>query len=62
MLAGAGRAKLDDEIVELAPLDALRVAPRVVRCFEAGADGLDVLAIGARHEGDGEVIRDWWSD
>jgi mannose-6-phosphate isomerase-like protein (cupin superfamily) len=62
VLAGGGRAKLDEEIVELAPLDALRVAPRVVRCFEAGTDGLEVLAIGAHHEGDGELIRDWWSD
>jgi mannose-6-phosphate isomerase-like protein (cupin superfamily) len=62
VLAGAGRAKLDDEIVELAVLDALRVAPPVVRCFEAGPDGLDVLAIGARREGDGELIRDWWTD
>jgi mannose-6-phosphate isomerase-like protein (cupin superfamily) len=62
VLAGGGRAKLDEEIVELAPLDALRVAPRVVRCFEAGPDGLEVLAIGAHHEGDGELIRDWWSD
>jgi mannose-6-phosphate isomerase-like protein (cupin superfamily) len=62
VLAGAGRAKLDEEIAELAALDALRVAPRVVRCFEAGPEGLDLLAIGASHEGDGEVIRDWWTD
>jgi mannose-6-phosphate isomerase-like protein (cupin superfamily) len=62
VLAGSGRAKLDDEIVELATLDALRVAPSVVRCFEAGPEGLDVLAIGARHEGDGELIREWWTD
>lgn len=62
VLAGSGRAKLDEEIVELTPLDALRVAPHVVRSFEAGPDGLDYLAMGPRHERDGEVIRDWWTD
>ena len=62
VVAGSGRAKLDDEIVELGPLDALRVAPQVVRSFEAGPDGLDYVATGARHERDGEVIRDWWTD
>jgi len=62
VLAGSGRMKLDDDIVDVAPLDAIRVAPAVVRAFEAGSDGLEVLACGARHEGDGEVIMDWWTD
>jgi hypothetical protein len=30
--------------------------------FEAGSEGLELLAFGPRHEGDGEVIRDWWND
>jgi len=62
VLAGSGRVKLDDEIVELAPLDAIRVAPAVIRCFEAGADGLELLAVGARHDGDGELLEGWWVD
>jgi len=62
VVAGAGRAKLDDDIVELERLDALRVAPGVTRAFEAGPDGLEVLAVGARHEGDGEIIQGWWTD
>jgi mannose-6-phosphate isomerase-like protein (cupin superfamily) len=62
VLSGSGRMKLDDEIVELKPLDAVRVAPPVVRAFEAGPDGLDLLAFGPHHEGDGEVLReDVWS-
>ena len=61
VLSGSGRIKLDDEVVELEPLDAVRVAPDVVRAFEAGPDGLEVLAVGARHDGDGEVIPGWWS-
>jgi mannose-6-phosphate isomerase-like protein (cupin superfamily) len=62
VVAGSGRAKLDDDIVELEHLDALRVAPGVTRAFEAGPEGLEILAVGARHEGDGEIIQGWWSD
>jgi mannose-6-phosphate isomerase-like protein (cupin superfamily) len=35
---------------------------RVTRAFEAGPEGLEVLAFGARHEGDGEIVPGWWSD
>ena len=62
MLAGSGRAKLDDDILELEPLDAIRVAPGVIRAFEGGPDGIGLLAVGPRHEGDGELIHDWWTD
>jgi mannose-6-phosphate isomerase-like protein (cupin superfamily) len=62
VLSGSGRMKLDDEIIEIVGRDAIRVAPEVTRAFEAGPDGLEVLAVGARHEGDGEVIPGWWSD
>ncbi len=62
VIAGSGRMKLDDEIIEVERLDAIRVSPEVVRAFEAGDEGLEVLAVGARHDGDGEVIPGWWSD
>jgi mannose-6-phosphate isomerase-like protein (cupin superfamily) len=62
VLAGSGRVKLDDEVVELHALDALRVAPQVTRAFEAGPTGLDLLVFGPRHEGDGEVLMGWWTD
>jgi mannose-6-phosphate isomerase-like protein (cupin superfamily) len=62
VLAGSGRIKLDDDIEEISKLDAIRVSPKVVRAFEAGADGLEVLALGARHDGDGELLQGWWSD
>src|SRR5690349_16246478 len=41
--AGSGRVRLDDDIVELAQYDAVRVAPQVARQFEAGPDGLELL-------------------
>jgi mannose-6-phosphate isomerase-like protein (cupin superfamily) len=62
VLAGSGRAKLDDDIVDIATHDAVRVAPGVIRSFEAGSDGLEMLVFGARHDGDGELIQGWWAD
>jgi quercetin dioxygenase-like cupin family protein len=62
VIAGSGRMKLDDEIIEVEELDAIRVAPEVVRAFESGPDGIRVLAMGARHDGDGEIIPGWWTD
>jgi mannose-6-phosphate isomerase-like protein (cupin superfamily) len=62
ILGGSGRMKLDAEIIEVVALDAIRVAPEVTRAFEAGPAGIEVLAVGAHHDGDGEVIPEWWSD
>jgi mannose-6-phosphate isomerase-like protein (cupin superfamily) len=62
VIRGSGRLKLDDELVEVEALDAIRVAPQVTRAFEAGDDGLEVIACGPRHEGDGEIVPGWWSD
>ena len=60
VIAGSGRMKLDAEIIEIGRLDAIRVAPDVTRTFEAGPDGLELLAVGARHDGDGEADPNWW--
>jgi mannose-6-phosphate isomerase-like protein (cupin superfamily) len=60
VLSGSGRVKLDDDVVDLQPRTAVRVSPNVTRAFEAGPDGLEYLAFGPRHEGDGEMLRGWW--
>ena len=64
VVGGSGRARLDDDVVELNQWDALRVAPETVRAFEGGPDGLELIAIGAdRPEGgDGEMVNDFWTD
>ena len=62
VVAGSGRVKLDDDIVELTELDAIRVSPGVIRQFEGGPDGIELIAVGARHDGDGELVPGWWSD
>jgi mannose-6-phosphate isomerase-like protein (cupin superfamily) len=62
VIRGSGRMKLDDEVIEVRELDAIRVAPRVTRAFEAGEDGLEYLVFGVHHKGDGEIVPGWWSD
>lgn len=56
VLSGSGRIKLDDDVVELETMDAVRLAPSVVRALEAGDEGLELLAFGPRHEADGEIV------
>jgi len=62
VLSGAGRVKLDDEIEEIGPLDAIRVAPAVIRAFEAGPEGLELVVFGPRFRSDGEILHGWWTD
>jgi mannose-6-phosphate isomerase-like protein (cupin superfamily) len=64
VVAGGGRVKLDDEIVELRRWDAVRVAPGTTRQFEAGPEGLEYVAFGAPKVGpdDVETLEGWWSE
>jgi mannose-6-phosphate isomerase-like protein (cupin superfamily) len=64
LIAGSARAKVGDEVLELKPLDALRVHKDTMRSFEAGPDGAELIAIGAPHTGpgDAEVAQGWWGD
>jgi mannose-6-phosphate isomerase-like protein (cupin superfamily) len=57
VLSGSGRIKLDDDVVDVTALDAIRIAPGVARAVEAGPDGIEYLAFGPHHEGDGELIK-----
>jgi mannose-6-phosphate isomerase-like protein (cupin superfamily) len=58
VLSGSGRIKLDDEVADVKALDAIRVAPKVMRAFEAGDEGLELVAFGPRHKGDGDIDKD----
>ena len=64
VVAGSGRVLLDDDVLELRQWDVVRVAPEVVRAFEAGPDGMDVLAVGGPkpEEGDGVAGAATWPD
>jgi quercetin dioxygenase-like cupin family protein len=64
VISGSGRVRLDDEVRDLRQWDIVRVAPEVVRAFEAGADGLDVVAVGGPKPegGDGVIVESPWPD
>ena len=64
VVVGSGRVRLDDEIREIRRWDVIRVAPGVVRAFEAGSDGLELIAVGGPKPegGDGEQVPVSWPD
>ena len=64
LLQGSAKLKLDDDILDLEPLDAVRIATGVVRDVEGGPDGADLLLFGAPRvpPNDAVVEQDWWSD
>ena len=64
VVAGSGRAKLEDEIVEIGLWDVIRVTPHVIRSFEAGPDGMELICVGGKRPegGDNEGFKDFWLD
>src|SRR5262245_63576466 len=58
VLSGSGTAKVGDEEIELAAMDALRVAPKVERGFEGGPEGLTMIAFGTHTPEDAELVED----
>jgi mannose-6-phosphate isomerase-like protein (cupin superfamily) len=60
IVEGSGRMKLEDDVIDIKQWDAIRVAPKTKRSFEAGADGLTFLAFGAGESGDAETLQDFW--
>ena len=66
VLAGSGRIKLDDEIVDLRAGDILRIEPATMRQMEAGPEGIEYVGFGAGDaelaKTDAEMVPGWWSD
>jgi mannose-6-phosphate isomerase-like protein (cupin superfamily) len=64
LVGGSARVKLDDEVVELRPLDAVRIAKETTRNVEAGPEGAELILFGAPKAGpgDAEVEPEWWTD
>jgi uncharacterized cupin superfamily protein len=64
VLSGTVRMKIEDEIIDMAALDAVRVHGSAARAAEGGPEGAQILAIGAPipQESDAEVLPDWWKD
>jgi len=64
VVSGSGRVLIDGEVSPLRPWDVVRVAPEAVRAFEAGPDGLELIAIGGPRPdgGDGVTGDVTWPD
>jgi mannose-6-phosphate isomerase-like protein (cupin superfamily) len=64
VVGGSGQIRLDDEVIPLHRWDVVRVSPEVIRAFEGGEDGLEVVAVGSdRPEGgDGVMAPSVWID
>src|SRR5262249_3275869 len=62
VVSGSGRLKLDDDVIEVRQWDVVRGAPEVARGFEAGPDGLVIIAVGGPRpaDGAGDLVRDFW--
>ena len=64
VIGGSGRVRLDDEVRDIRQWDVVRVSPPTVRAFEAGPEGLEIVAVGSdRPEGgDGVRAESTWVD
>lgn len=64
LVGGSARMKIEDEIVDLKPFDAVRVSPDTMRGYEGGPEGAEFLVIGAPKTGpgDSDIVQGWWSD
>jgi len=62
VVEGSGRIRLDGEVRELRRWDVVRVGAEVVRAFEAGPEGLILIAVGANRPegGDGVPVDVSW--
>jgi uncharacterized cupin superfamily protein len=60
VLSGSARFKLEGEVVELRAWDAVRVPAATMRCFEAGPEGVEIIAFGTPHADDVEMSPNWW--
>src|SRR6266516_1720116 len=51
LVGGSARLKLDDELVEVAPWDVVRIDHGTVRNLEAGPEGAELVLLGAPNTG-----------
>jgi mannose-6-phosphate isomerase-like protein (cupin superfamily) len=64
LMTGTARIKVGDDVIDMKPFTAVRVAPDTMRSYEGGPEGAEIIAIGAPRTGpgDGDVTPGWWSD
>jgi mannose-6-phosphate isomerase-like protein (cupin superfamily) len=64
LVSGGARLKVDDEILELEPWDAVRIHKDTMRNLEGGPEGAEIILFGAPNagSGDAQMTPDWWTD
>jgi mannose-6-phosphate isomerase-like protein (cupin superfamily) len=64
LISGSARVKLNDDVIDMKPFTAVRIAQDTMRSYEGGPDGAEIIAIGAPKTGpgDGDTVPGWWSD
>ncbi len=60
IVSGGGRVKIGDEVFDVKQWDAIRVAAKTPRAFEAGDEDLVLIAFGAGESGDADMLQDFW--
>ena len=62
VLSGSARFKVDEELVDLGPLEVLRVPGAIPRGMEAGSEGVELVVFGAPNTGnrDAEMLPEFW--
>ena len=53
LVDGTARLKLDDEIIELKPWDAVRISKETMRNLEGGPEGAEIIAVRRAERGVG---------
>jgi mannose-6-phosphate isomerase-like protein (cupin superfamily) len=64
LVNGSARMRLGDDVVDLEPWTAVRIAPETMRALEGGPNGAEFLVVGAPNTGpgDADITPDWWSE
>ena len=64
VISGGVTIRLDDDELELGPLDVVRIPGTTKRALQGGPDGAELLAFGAPNTDnkDAETLPGWWGD
>ena len=64
LVEGGARVKIDEDVHDLKPWDAVRVHKDTMRGLEATEEGAEFLVVGAPNTGpgDAETVQGWWGE
>ena len=63
VVSGTGRFRVQDDVFPVGPRDVVYCPPEVMREWEAGPDGMEVIAFGAHVDGqDAQMTPGWWTE